>query len=158
MISFSLRDAASACGGTLKSVPSETLIGGISTDSRKVHHGDLFFALKGDRFDAHQFLTPSWVENVTCAVVTPELLPAGLPDFPRLEVSDVRKALGAVAHGYRQLFDKPVIGITGSNGKTSTKAFFKGRHVSGPKRVGQPCELQQRCGGAFDAFGSGQGA
>jgi len=125
MISFSVSDAASACGGTLKSIPGDTLIGGISTDSRKVHPGDLFFALKGDRFDAHQFLTPSWVENVTCAVVTPELLPVGLPDFPRLEVPDVRKALGGVAHGYRQLFDKPVIGITGSNGKTSTKAFLK---------------------------------
>ena len=125
MISFTLRDAALACGGALKSIPEDTLVGGISTDSRKVHPGDLFFALKGDRFDAHQFLTPAWVGNISCAVVTPGLLPPGLPDFPRLEVPDVRKALGAVAHGYRQLFDKPVIGITGSNGKTSTKAFLK---------------------------------
>ena len=125
MISFSVRDAASSCGGTLKRISDDTLIRGISTDSRKVHSGDLFFALKGDRFDAHQFLTPSWVEKVTCAVVTPGLLPTGLPDFPRLEVPDVRKALGGVAHGYRQLFDKPVVGITGSNGKTSTKAFLK---------------------------------
>lgn len=125
MISFSLRDASLACGGVLAGIGEDTLVRGFSTDSRKVHPGDLFFALQGDRFDAHQFLTPEWLERGACCVVTPELLPVGLPDFPRVEVPDVRKALGRVAQMYRRRFNVPVIGITGSNGKTSTKALLK---------------------------------
>lgn len=125
MMTFTVRDASLACGGALTNIQGDTFIRGISTDSRNVHPGDLFFALKGDHFDAHQFLTPAWLEGVTCSVVTPGLLPVGLPEFPRMEVPDVRKALGQVAHGYRGKFNMPVIGITGSNGKTSTKALLK---------------------------------
>lgn len=146
MVPFSVHDASLACSGRTQNIQEKTLIRGITTDSRKIRSGELFFALKGDRFDAHQFLTPSLVNEMTCAVVTPELLPAGLPPFPCIEVPDVRKAMGQVAHGYRKQFNMPVIGITGSNGKTSTKALLKAAMSQGRDVLASPASFNNDVG------------
>jgi UDP-N-acetylmuramoyl-tripeptide--D-alanyl-D-alanine ligase len=90
----------------------------IRIDSRKVQKGDLFFALKGERFDGNKFAIPALEAGAFRAIV----------DDPSLRthpgcvwVEDVLESLQALAHFYRQQFSVPVLGITGSNGKTTTK-------------------------------------
>ncbi len=94
---------------------------GVSTDSRNVAAGNLFVALRGDRFDAHEFLDQVADRKVAAVVV--EKMPADLK-VPALVVTDTRIALGQIAHYWRQQFTLPLIGITGSNGKTTVKEMI----------------------------------
>ena len=94
---------------------------GVSTDSRHVAAGNLFVALRGDRFDAHEFLHQ--VEEREIAAVVVEKMPADL-NVPALVVPDTRIALGQIAHYWRQQFTLPLIGVTGSNGKTTVKEMI----------------------------------
>lgn len=97
---------------------ADAVFNGISTDTRKLMPGSLFVALKGENFDAHDFL-PELVGKGAAAVVA-ERLPDNYP-LPALVVPDTRLALSQIATGWRNQFDIPVIGVTGSNGKTTTK-------------------------------------
>lgn len=94
---------------------------GVSTDSRNVAAGNLFVALRGDRFDAHEFLHQVTDRKVAAIVV--EKMPADL-NVPALVVADTRIALGQIAHYWRQQFTLPLIGVTGSNGKTTVKEMI----------------------------------
>ncbi|MNJ98748.1 UDP-N-acetylmuramoyl-tripeptide--D-alanyl-D-alanine ligase [compost metagenome] len=94
---------------------------GVSTDSRSVGAGNLFVALRGERFDAHDFL-PQVAQHQVAAVVA-EAVPQGLT-VPALIVPDTRLALGQIAHYWRQQFKMPLIGVTGSNGKTTVKEMI----------------------------------
>ncbi len=94
---------------------------GISTDSRQVESGNLFIALRGERFDAHNFL-PAVLQKGAAAVLV-ERMPEGL-DIPALLVPDTRKALGEIATKWRQQFSLPLIAVTGSNGKTTVKEMI----------------------------------
>lgn len=97
------------------------LIENVSTDTRKVAAGDLFVALIGEKFDAHSFV-PQAAAAGAAAVVVSKVDPAwkSLP-CPILEVKDTLVALQQIARGYRQQHAPLIIGLTGSNGKTSTK-------------------------------------
>ena len=88
----------------------------VSTDTRSVQPGDLFVALKGERFDAHDFLAEARGRGAVAAVAERGLAAAGLPG---LEVADSLRALGDLAAGWRRRFDLPLIAVTGSNGKTT---------------------------------------
>jgi UDP-N-acetylmuramoyl-tripeptide--D-alanyl-D-alanine ligase len=93
--------------------------GAILTDTRTLAPGALFVALVGERFDAHGFLVAARDAGATGAVVRTGTAPvAGLVLYP---VDDTLRALGALAAAHRRSFRGPVIGITGQNGKTSTK-------------------------------------
>lgn len=94
---------------------------GVSTDSRNVAAGNLFVALRGDRFDAHEFLHQVAERKVAAIVV--EKMPTDL-NVPALVVTDTRIALGQIAHYWRQQFTLPLIGVTGSNGKTTVKEMI----------------------------------
>ena len=94
---------------------------GISTDSRSVAAGNLFVALKGEHFDAHDYLEQVAAQGAAAVVV--ERAPAGLP-VPALVVPDARAALGEIAAWWRRQFALPVIGVTGSNGKTTVKEMI----------------------------------
>ena len=99
---------------------------GVSTDSRTVRQGDVFFAVKGERFDGHAFVAEAFSHGCTAAVVE-ERLPRsvlGLDNFPIIFVKDTIRALGEFARWYRRRFDIPIIAITGSNGKTTTKEMI----------------------------------
>ncbi|MCM8820670.1 MAG: UDP-N-acetylmuramoyl-tripeptide--D-alanyl-D-alanine ligase [Candidatus Omnitrophica bacterium] len=95
---------------------------GISTDSRQIKKGDLFIALKGDRFDGTEF-TNSALKNGAIAAIVPKTFQSNSKRL--IKVKDTLKALGDIANGYRNTFDVYVIGITGSDGKTTTKEFIK---------------------------------
>ncbi|HJV51921.1 MAG TPA: UDP-N-acetylmuramoyl-tripeptide--D-alanyl-D-alanine ligase [Noviherbaspirillum sp.] len=94
---------------------------GVSTDSRAVSIGNLFVALRGERFDAHDFLNEVAARGVAAVVV--ERVPAGLT-VPALVVPDTRVALAEIAAYWRRQFALPVIGVTGSNGKTTVKEMI----------------------------------
>ena len=94
---------------------------GVATDSRKVTPGNLFVALRGERFDAHGFLQQ--VADRGAAAVVVEQSPADL-SIPALVVPDTRIALGEIARHWRRQFSLPVIGVTGSNGKTTVKEMI----------------------------------
>ncbi len=109
-----LSELASFCGGTLKG--PDIPVYGVSTDSRSLKSGDLFVPLVGDRFDAHEFLQQAALE---CAAVL-SAVDVSLP-VPVIRVAETGAAFLDLAEGYRRQFSIPVIGITGSTGKTTTK-------------------------------------
>ena len=88
----------------------------VHTDSRSLQAGDLFVALQGERFDAHDFLPQARQAGACAAVARGGLQAAGLPG---IEVPDTLAALGALAAGWRSQFTLPLIAVTGSNGKTT---------------------------------------
>jgi UDP-N-acetylmuramoyl-tripeptide--D-alanyl-D-alanine ligase len=93
-----------------------TVVQRVHTDSRTLQSGDLFVALKGERFDAHDFLTQAKAQGIACALAERGLQEAGLSG---LQVPDSRLALGELAAGWRRQFHLPLVAVTGSNGKTT---------------------------------------
>ncbi len=94
----------------------------MSTDSRKVAPGNLFVALRGEHFDAHSFLAQVAAQGAVAVVA--EQLPDGLT-IPALIVPDTRVAhRPEIARHWRRQFSLPVIGVTGSNGKTTVKEMI----------------------------------
>ncbi|ALK95862.1 UDP-N-acetylmuramoyl-tripeptide--D-alanyl-D-alanine ligase [Massilia sp. WF1] len=94
---------------------------GVSTDSRSAPAGALFVALRGETFDAHDFLDQVAARKVAAVVV--EKLPEDFP-LPALVVPDTLAALGRIGNAWRSQFAIPVIGVTGSNGKTTVKEMI----------------------------------
>ena len=88
----------------------------IHTDTRSLQPGDLFVALKGGQFDAHDFLFQARADGAVAAIAQQGLAEAG---FAGIEVADTRLALGQIAAGWRSQFSLPLIAVTGSNGKTT---------------------------------------
>jgi UDP-N-acetylmuramoyl-tripeptide--D-alanyl-D-alanine ligase len=112
-----LSQVAAAVNGRL--IGADVALNGVSTDTRGVAAGQLFIALRGERFDAHDFLAPAVASGAAALLVADEdKLPAGVP---AVVVADTRLALGALAAAWRAAFSLPVIAVTGSNGKTTTK-------------------------------------
>ena len=99
-------------------------VSGITTDTRKIGKGDVFVALKGERFDGHDYLSEAVRDGAAALVVSraPKLNALGVPIY---EVSDTLIALGALGRYWRRAWGKPIIGVAGSNGKTSTKDLIK---------------------------------
>ena len=92
----------------------------VSTDTRSLSEGDLFFALRGERFDASQFIDEAARRGAAGAVVEHRQS----SELPQVEVTDSRRALGDFARSWRAGFQLPVIGVTGSNGKTTVKELI----------------------------------
>jgi UDP-N-acetylmuramoyl-tripeptide--D-alanyl-D-alanine ligase len=121
----SLKFVADACAADVRRGSVKTLVKNVCTDSRQTKPGDLFFAIKGEKFDGHDFINEVAAKGAV-AVVVPEKgkIPAPLPDCAVLVVKDTRAALGQLATAYRKEFDLPVIAVGGSNGKTTTKELI----------------------------------
>ena len=114
---FTLNEIANACGGKLIAGEKNRLVSGISCDSRTIQAEELFVALHGDRFDGHLFLRQVFQKGAACALV--DRLPEGA--FPVILVENTLKAFQRLARYYRSLFPIPVVAVTGSAGKTTTK-------------------------------------
>jgi UDP-N-acetylmuramoyl-tripeptide--D-alanyl-D-alanine ligase len=121
-----LERACQAMGGVLLSPASGSLAGrsfaGAATDNRLVSHGRLFFALKGERVDGFDFCAAA-AKAGAAALVVPSArgLPGDVGTVPVIGVADPRSALVELARAVRAEFTGQVVGITGSNGKTTTK-------------------------------------
>lgn len=101
-----------------------TVFPAVSTDTRAIGEGDLFVALRGDRFDAHDFIGQAAEAGAAGAVVehVPEDAPTHLVYF---QVPNTLHALGALGRHRRRALDARVVGIVGSNGKTTTKDLVR---------------------------------
>jgi UDP-N-acetylmuramoyl-tripeptide--D-alanyl-D-alanine ligase len=133
-----VKEILSPINGLLISGDQETVLAGISTDSRTTRHGDLFWALRGERYDGHDFV-PKAIEQGAVGIVVQN-------DWVRLEwvvkepnsdtlssrnpvvisVDDTLEALGDLAAWWRRRYDLKVVAITGSSGKTTTKEMVAG--------------------------------
>ncbi len=118
MIAMSLAEAATALGvpAPAVTVPFE----GCSTDSRQIEPGQLFVALEGPNFDGHCFVEKAASRGAAAVLISKPVDTA----LPTLEVAHTVRALGELAGNWRSRFDAPVIGITGSNGKTTVKEML----------------------------------
>lgn len=119
---FNVAQAAEIMNGVQKDCSGDELIRSVSTDTRTIQTGALFFALQGERFDGHKFTAAAVESGAVCCVVSQnEEVDPGLPV---IEVENTLTAMQDLAAGYRARFHIPVIGITGSVGKTSTKEMI----------------------------------
>ncbi len=122
-VPFTARDVVRWTGARLLCGDAETAFSGASIDTRTLSPGTLFVAIRGEQHDAHAFVADAVARGAAGLVIeSGRALPAGLPEaLPVLAVDDTTRALGALGAGHRSGFDGPVVAITGSNGKTTTK-------------------------------------
>ena len=128
---MTVSEIVSACGGRLLCGSPNTEVTSISTDSREITPGTLFVPIRGERVDAHDFI-PAVFQAGASAVLTQEHQAAQGPGA-WITVRDTRDALQRIAAEYRKHFSIPVVGITGSVGKTSTKEMVALALSSGKK-------------------------
>ena len=122
---LSIQWIVDALHGQLKYGNTETEYRGISTDSRTVKPGEIFLALKGEIFDGHDFISEVIGKGALGVVVqSGSLVSQSKKDFIVIEVKDTLDALGECAAHYRQLYGIPIVAVTGSNGKTTTKEMI----------------------------------
>jgi UDP-N-acetylmuramoyl-tripeptide--D-alanyl-D-alanine ligase len=120
----SLKFVADACAGEIRRGSAETLVQNVCTDSREAKPGDLFFAIRGEKFDGHEFVNEVAAKGVAAIVIEKGKIPAQLPECGVLVVDDVRAALGKLAAAYRKDFSLPMVCVGGSNGKTTVKELL----------------------------------
>jgi UDP-N-acetylmuramoyl-tripeptide--D-alanyl-D-alanine ligase len=117
-MSWTAGELAEWCGGEL-SGDARARVSGVSTDTRALARGELFAALRGENFDGHRFVPAALAAGAAALLVSEK--PEADPGVPVIHVVDTVRALGDLARGHRARFSGPVVAITGSNGKTTTK-------------------------------------
>jgi UDP-N-acetylmuramoyl-tripeptide--D-alanyl-D-alanine ligase len=118
-----VQDIVRATHGALVGGDLAVPVTGVSIDSRSLAVGDAFFAIKGHRLDGHAYLAEAAGRGSACLVVheLPDEVP---PNVPLVLVQETTKALGRLAAWHRAKFTIPVVAVTGSNGKTTTKELM----------------------------------
>ena len=119
---FTISQAAAACSGRV--IPADYAdreLGRVVIDSRQVQPGDLFVAFKGEKVDGHNYIPTAFDKGAACCLA--ERVPEG-ETCPVLLVGDVQAALERIAEAYRATLTLPVVGVTGSVGKTSAKEMI----------------------------------
>ena len=118
---FTIEEITKTTAGRLIKGHPRQAISGISTDSRTINNGELFIALKGENFDGHFFIKDC-ISRGALAVVVSEDENIDVPEYISvIKVDDTLKALGGIAYFHRMRFNIPIVAVTGSNGKTTTK-------------------------------------
>jgi UDP-N-acetylmuramoyl-tripeptide--D-alanyl-D-alanine ligase len=133
-VMMDLAETAAAVGGTVHG--AAVRYSGVTTDSRGVDAGDLFVALRGERFDGHEYVDTA-VRAGAVAVMVSRQVHTVLP-VAQVVVDDTRVGLGRLAAHWRERFDIPLVALTGSNGKTTVKemlASILAVHAGGAERV-----------------------
>lgn len=129
---IALKTIAGVLQGTL--LGNDVTVTSVDTDSRRVLPGQLFVALPGEKFDGHDFLPQVAAQGAVAALISKPVE----TDLPAVLVKDTRLALGQLASWWRQQLALPLIAVTGSNGKTTTKemiAAIMQVHVGGTDLV-----------------------
>ena len=122
MMPCTAREICAAVGGTLLQ-DSGAPVTGVTTDSRAVQPGQLFIPLVGERFDGHAYISKA-LDGGAAGCLTAAAPETLLPGKLYIQVADTRLALKALASWYRDKFDLPVVQVTGSAGKTTTKEMI----------------------------------
>src|SRR5579863_6092748 len=110
-----------AAGDSPRGFPSDRFVQAYSIDSRTIGPGQLFFAVKGERLDGHDFVTAALEKGALAAVVRKDQMHRYASGDRLLAVDDTLVALQTLATAVRKLWGKPLVGVTGSAGKTTTK-------------------------------------
>ena len=112
----------------LEGIDSNSSFNDFSIDTRTIKNGDLFFCIKGEMTDGHQYISKALEKGASAVVANPEIIPDELHKikFPKVLVKDPNLALREWASDAREYFDGKVLAVTGSNGKTSTKEILSG--------------------------------
>lgn len=123
MKSFTLEEIALACGGMFAGSESDkkTEITSVERDSRAVKQGSLFLAIKGERVDGHDYIKQCFQSGAACVICEKPPLDC---DKPYILVDSTLEAVKKIAKAYREKFNIPIIGVSGSVGKTSTKEML----------------------------------
>ncbi len=121
MISLDIQHIAQILGGRVSPSGANGTVTGFSTDSRTLNPGELFIPLRGPNYDGHDFLMRA-LRNGAAACLSEEVV-AGFP-IPVIQVPDALAALGNLAAALRSEFSGPVVALTGSTGKTTTKEML----------------------------------
>ncbi len=123
MESMSVGEILKACEGRLVSGNPETKLAGLSTDTRTIKEGDMFLAIVGKKYDGHSFIMEAFKKKAAGAIISCSV--KKIPkDRELICVRDTLRALQRIAGHYRDKFTLPVIAVTGSNGKTTTKEML----------------------------------
>jgi len=117
-VSWTLAELARSCGGRIVGAP-DVVVESVSTDSRTLGRGALFVAVRGETFDGHDHASDAVARGAVAVLVS--RAPDAALAAPAIVVDDTVAALGRLARAHRARFAGPVIAITGSNGKTTTK-------------------------------------
>ena len=121
-MNLTIAEILQATQGNLIQGNPNAVITQVSTDSRTLKEDDLFVALVGEKFDGHNFLEGVCQQGAIGAVISKQIADASQPALPIIvQVSDTLVALGDIANCHRRKFNLPIVAITGSNGKTTTK-------------------------------------
>ena len=123
---WSVKDVLAATDGTLASGDAEAQFNSISTDSRSIRNGELFVALSGDNFDGHEYIESAIAHGAAGFLVNQRFLTETIQtdSRPIIEVPDTLTALGDLASFHLERLGVPVIAVTGSTGKTTTKEMI----------------------------------
>jgi UDP-N-acetylmuramoyl-tripeptide--D-alanyl-D-alanine ligase len=105
----------------LHNINDDFVAKGVSTDTRELRKGNLFVAIKGEKYDSHQLVDEALMKGAVAAVVNENTVANYPSDFPLISAEDTIDALGSIANFHRLKFDIKLICIGGSNGKTTTK-------------------------------------
>ncbi len=111
------------CKGKVNKNYRDFFVKGISTDTRNLKKGEIFIALKGERYDGHSFVKEAFEKGAVASIVSEKY--SSDNSFILIRVKDTLKALGDIARNYRKKLNMHVVGITGSDGKTTTKEIVK---------------------------------
>ncbi|MBN3039279.1 MAG: UDP-N-acetylmuramoyl-tripeptide--D-alanyl-D-alanine ligase [Candidatus Omnitrophica bacterium] len=127
---FTIGEIAKATAGEIIEGQAETQIKGVSIDSRTLKQGELFVAIKGERFNGHSFVEQARSKKAKAILISDIRFVANKKNSGNsnaiaiIKVKDTVRALGALAHWHRMKFRIPLIAVTGSNGKTTTKEMI----------------------------------
>jgi UDP-N-acetylmuramoyl-tripeptide--D-alanyl-D-alanine ligase len=125
MLPYTVHELAPALQGSPQHVDPQTKVSGLTTDSRKIQPGQWFVCLQGENSDGHSYAAQAMAHGAAGLIASAERLPAELQQAPRIEVASPNQALLDWAADYRKRFSGHVLGITGSNGKTTTKEIAR---------------------------------
>ncbi len=121
---FALEEILLATKGSLLRAKTKSRFLGISIDSRTLKPGELFIAIKGENFDGHNFINNAVKKGATGVIISRKVNLAGLGQVAVIKVKNTTFSLGDIARFHRLKFNIPVVAITGSNGKTTTKEML----------------------------------
>lgn len=116
METLRVSEIAKVCGGEFN---IDTEITSVAIDTRKIEKGCLFICIKGERFDAHRFIDEAFEKGAAAVMISEDVK----IDKPYIKVDDTAKQMLSLAGYYRSKFDIPIVALTGSVGKTTTKEF-----------------------------------
>src|SRR5205085_9628816 len=130
---MSIAEAAGAIAG--RTSGADVRFSGVSTDSRSLARGELFVALRGERFDGHDFLAAAAARGAAAAMVDRDY--RGPFPLPVIIVADTKRALGELARSWRSRFSPALIAVTGANRPTTVKEMIAAnlRQHAGPAAV-----------------------